>query len=271
MLHFLGLAGVHLKFILCYTEQAISKHIVRQLVGNKKALSLGMAFFLVLGALLGNTFVRKSHAFTDKGILGGPVSSSDPGQPEEASLAGNGSVVIEDLPYVPTPEEAALPSDQELPQPVKDTPAPKVSSAKTPAPRAGDASEPAKKTVSRYFIQPASGLNWGILHNHNAVDIANDCGTPIRAAADGTVVADPSLGDGSGGWNGGYGKFVLIQHPNATKTRYAHMQKIFVSPGDHVTQGETIGTIGNTGEVKGTTGCHVHFEVYGAPNPFARR
>ena len=119
------------------------------------------------------------------------------------------------------------------------------------------------------FAKPAEGFNWGRLHNHNAVDIANSCGTQVRAAAEGLVVPDESFGDGLGRWNGGYGTFVLIEHPFGTsvRTRYAHLSTALVSIGDYVKQGEQIGTIGKTGD---STGCHLHFEVYGAANPLAR-
>jgi murein DD-endopeptidase MepM/ murein hydrolase activator NlpD len=117
------------------------------------------------------------------------------------------------------------------------------------------------------FMQPAQGFNWGRLHNHNAVDIANSCGTPVKAAADGVVIPDPNFGDGNGSWNGGYGKFILIEHSKGVKTRYAHLQKLSASPGDSVKQGEVIGLMGETGEA---TGCHVHFEVYGTTNPFVK-
>ena len=120
-----------------------------------------------------------------------------------------------------------------------------------------------------YFSLPAVGWNWGTLHPYNAVDIANQCGTPVSAAADGLVVSDPNLGDGSSGWNDGYGIFVLVEHPNGTKTRYAHLAKVLVKVGDVVTKGQEIGLMGNTGNTQGPTGCHLHFEVYGAKNPFA--
>ena len=121
-----------------------------------------------------------------------------------------------------------------------------------------------------YFIGPADGFNWGQLHAYNAVDIANSCGTPVVSAAEGLVVYDPNYGDGSTGWNGGYGHFILIEHPNGTKTRYAHLDAVSVSVGDYVDQGKQIGTMGATGNVHGPTGCHLHFEVYGAQNPFAK-
>jgi len=119
------------------------------------------------------------------------------------------------------------------------------------------------------FIMPAIGYNWGILHHENAVDIANSCGTPVVAAASGVVISDPNVPDVSGGWNAGYGNFVLIEHPfgNSVETRYAHLEKILVQVGDYVNQGQEIGLMGETGDA---TGCHVHFEVLGAHNPFAK-
>jgi murein DD-endopeptidase MepM/ murein hydrolase activator NlpD len=119
------------------------------------------------------------------------------------------------------------------------------------------------------FIKPADGFNWGILHHYNAVDIANTCGASIVASADGLVVPDESFGDGRSGWNGGYGSFVLLEHPfgDGVRTRYAHLQKVLVEIGDYVQQGQQIGIMGDTGDA---TGCHVHFEVYGAENPFAK-
>lgn len=117
-----------------------------------------------------------------------------------------------------------------------------------------------------YYAMPTTGWNWGKLHNHNAVDIANACGTPIYASAEGLVVDVQS----SGSWSEGYGNFILIEHPNSTKTRYSHNQRNVVSAGDYVVQGDTIAYIGNTGLTHGPTGCHVHFEVLGARNPFAK-
>lgn len=116
-----------------------------------------------------------------------------------------------------------------------------------------------------YFIIPAAGWNWGGLHNNNAVDIANSCGTPVYAAAEGLIIENASSG-----WNSGYGAYVKIEHPSGAKTVYAHLSKITVSEGKYVNQGELIGNIGNTGNIHGPTGCHLHFEVRGAKNPLAK-
>lgn len=117
---------------------------------------------------------------------------------------------------------------------------------------------------SGQFIMPAVGLNWGRLHPHNAIDIANVCGTPVWAAASGTVTR------AARGWNGGYGNLIVISHPNGMQTYYAHLNSFLVQNGASVTQGQQIGTIGNTGNTHGPTGCHLHFEVRGGVNPFIR-
>ncbi|KKU47525.1 MAG: Peptidase M23 [Parcubacteria group bacterium GW2011_GWF2_46_8] len=121
-------------------------------------------------------------------------------------------------------------------------------------------------TVSEVrFRMPTIGWNWGALHRVNAVDIANRCGTPVYASAAGTVLESVETG-----WNNGYGIYVLMSHPDKTKTRYAHLSTIFVSVGSSVKQGQLIGAIGKSGKVDGVSGCHLHFEILGATNPFAK-
>lgn len=119
------------------------------------------------------------------------------------------------------------------------------------------------KSLPGYFRQPVrTGHISQELHGHNGVDFAAPVGTPIYASAAGTVIISRI----NGGWNGGYGNFVVISHNNGTQTLYAHMQsRVVVTAGDEVSQGELIGYIGMTGL---TTGPHVHFEVRGAKNPF---
>lgn len=122
-----------------------------------------------------------------------------------------------------------------------------------------------------YFTLPARGWNLGELHEKNAVDIANKCGSEVYAAAEGVVVPDEKLGDGTEGWNDGYGTFVLLEHPNGTRTRYAHLGRALVKAGEELNTGAIIGIMGNTGNTHGPTGCHLHFEVLDAKNPFAIR
>ena len=91
-------------------------------------------------------------------------------------------------------------------------------------------------------------MRWGRLHA--GVDIAVPTGTPIRAAASGTVAI--------AGWIGGYGNYTCIQHGGGIATCYGHQSSIGVSVGQHVSQGQVIGAVGCTGHCFGP---HVHFEV----------
>ena len=114
-----------------------------------------------------------------------------------------------------------------------------------------------------WLILPTSGRSWGKVHASNGVDVAASCGTPIYAAAAGKII----LSDGVG-YNGGYGKYIKIQHPNGVVTLYSHESKLLVSEGEQVSQGQLIGLMGTTGR---STGCHLHWEVRGAKNPLAGR
>lgn len=112
-----------------------------------------------------------------------------------------------------------------------------------------------------YYTRPIKGgVKTQNLHGYNAIDLAAPVGTHIYAAASGKVIISRT-----GGYNGGYGTYVVISHPNGTQTLYAHMSKNLVSVGESVEQGQQIGAIGMTGK---TTGPHIHFEIRGAKNPF---
>jgi LysM repeat protein len=111
-----------------------------------------------------------------------------------------------------------------------------------------------------YYLKPVAGRRSQGLHGYNGIDIAAPTGTPVVAAASGVV----KVSRGSG-WNGGYGSYIVISHPNGTQTLYAHNSQNIVSPGQQVSKGEVIGYVGATGRA---TGPHVHFEVRGASNPF---
>lgn len=112
-----------------------------------------------------------------------------------------------------------------------------------------------------YYTKPILGYPRSRgLHGNNSVDWAAPSGTPVQAAAGGTVNIAKY-----GGWNGGYGKYVVINHSNGTQTLYAHMSRVAVLPGQTVSNGQTIGYVGTTGN---STGNHLHFEVRGAQNPW---
>ncbi len=113
-----------------------------------------------------------------------------------------------------------------------------------------------------YFMIPAQGrLSQGI-HGRNGADKANPCGTPIYASAEGNVTTADAVG-----YNGGFGQFVKIAHPNGTETLYAHASKILTTVGQSVAKGQLIALMGSTGR---STGCHLHFEVHGARNPLVK-
>ncbi len=115
--------------------------------------------------------------------------------------------------------------------------------------------------IPGYFTRPiAGGIKTQGLHGYNAVDLGTHVGTPVMAAASGTVIVARSSG-----YNGGYGEYIAINHPNGTQTVYGHLSKVLVSPGEDVERGQVIGFSGNTGR---STGPHLHFEVRGAANPF---
>lgn len=108
------------------------------------------------------------------------------------------------------------------------------------------------------FIFPVSGTvtsgfgyRWG--RQHEGLDIGAAEGTPIWAAADGTVVLQQSEYE-----SGGYGNYTCLEHSSGLSTCYAHQSAFNVSVGQKVSQGEVIGLVGNTGN---SFGAHLHFEV----------
>jgi LysM repeat protein len=115
--------------------------------------------------------------------------------------------------------------------------------------------------TSGYFTRPIiGGVRTQGLHGHNGVDLASSYGASILAAATGKVVVAKS-----GGWGGGYGDYIVVQHDNGTQTLYGHLSAVLVQVGDFVSKGQVIGRMGSTGQ---STGIHLHFEVRGGRNPF---
>ncbi|MBN2885047.1 peptidoglycan DD-metalloendopeptidase family protein [Patescibacteria group bacterium] len=109
-------------------------------------------------------------------------------------------------------------------------------------------------TSSNKMLWPTEGsritqyFSW----QHNGLDIANKIGTPIYAADSGVVEIS------QGGYNGGYGNTILLNHGGGIKTRYGHASKLLVKKGDEVEKGQVIALMGSTGR---STGSHLHFEV----------
>jgi murein DD-endopeptidase MepM/ murein hydrolase activator NlpD len=121
--------------------------------------------------------------------------------------------------------------------------------------------------ANSFFIYPIGGnhrITQG-LHAFNAVDFSNAvCGESVYAAAGGTVQRT--------GYTNVGGNYVRVLHPNGVVTYYGHFSSILTNPGAKVLQGQLIGYSGHTGYTipRGPAGCHLHFEVRGAANPFAR-
>ena len=101
-----------------------------------------------------------------------------------------------------------------------------------------------------YRVDPITGE----VSSHTGTDIACAEGTPILAAADGTV----TVANGLDSWGGSYGYYIQIDHSGGLETLYAHCSSICVTTGQQVQAGQVIGYVGHTGRV---TGNHLHLEV----------
>lgn len=116
------------------------------------------------------------------------------------------------------------------------------------------ASTPSLAPVSGFF---SDGFGWrrdpidGSREFHKGVDIVAPNGTPVRASADGLVTA--------AGRMAGYGSMIHLAHGYGMGTRYGHLSRIMVAPGQRVKRGDVIGLVGSTGR---STGPHLHYEVF---------
>lgn len=119
------------------------------------------------------------------------------------------------------------------------------------------ASIPSVQPISHYDMkQMASGYGtrvdpvYGTIKFHEGMDFASAVGTPVYATGNATVK--------KAGWESGYGNLIELDHGYNYTTRYAHLSKILVRPGQTVKRGDKIGEVGNTGK---STGSHLHYEV----------
>jgi murein DD-endopeptidase MepM/ murein hydrolase activator NlpD len=99
-----------------------------------------------------------------------------------------------------------------------------------------------------YWFEPAYG---GYPHFHTGIDLVEPFGSPVLAADDGVVVL-------VGGDTTGYGNYVVLAHAGGLDTLYGHLSATLVKAGQTVSQGQTIGLEGSTGN---STGPHLHFEL----------
>lgn len=96
---------------------------------------------------------------------------------------------------------------------------------------------------------------------HGGIDFGNSLGTPVCAAAQGTVLQTTVITtaqDYDGSRGGSYGQYIVIDHGGGVTTLYAHLSEFKVSAGDIVSKGQVIGLMGTSGH---STGSHLHFEL----------
>lgn len=157
------------------------------------------------------------------------------GLDEEAKLSIGQKIVIPDGYIEPRTAPQVAPRDSQLARDESDGPTP------PPAPVEGSGFiwPTITQHISQYF-------RWG----HTGIDIDNRSRPAVFAAEAGTVEFT--------GWLGGYGNLVILNHGNGLSTYYAHLEKFYVSKGEHVAKGAAIAKMGSTGR---SSGSHLHFEV----------
>ena len=129
-------------------------------------------------------------------------------------------------------------------------------------PGAGLSENARNRVLGQLFVRPArgritSGYGYrndpftGLRKFHNGIDIANQRGTPIVAAMSGTVA--------TAGYNGNYGRYLILRHADGFQTLYAHLNQVLVTTGSRVRQGQQVGEMGNTGY---SSADHLHFSIF---------
>ena len=129
-------------------------------------------------------------------------------------------------------------------------------------PGAGLSENARNRVLGQLFVRPARGrITSGYGHRndpftglrkfHNGIDIANQRGTPVVAAMSGTVV--------KAGYNGNYGRYLILRHADGFQTLYAHLDQALVTVGDRIRQGQQVGEMGNTGY---SSADHLHFSIF---------
>ncbi|MDO8676268.1 MAG: M23 family metallopeptidase [Candidatus Azambacteria bacterium] len=253
-----------------------------------------MVFLLVLAVNLSNPNGLKNRFVSLRGeSIGGEVtevvSAPDNTQQNEdspavgyqsiflafaTSASSDSSGILEEGPYddrdpLITGQDSILQNQNPITIPT--TPEPSKPAAPRPAPYYGP-------SLTSYFIFPTTGYNQGRLHSYNAVDISrgDDClneNIPVFAAASGVITKIYPTQSTAKWANSGYGNNLLVLHPNGVITRYAHLKNILVTAGQYVNQGSVVAFMGGYPRTPGagnSTGCHLHFGVDGAKQPFAR-
>ncbi len=222
---------------------------------RNRLIVLGAAALVALG--LGGVAVATSG--TDRPA---PAAVSLDAQ-SRAEAAGRADRSVRESSTPVTPSLSPTPS----PSAVSASPTPTRTAAAKPKPKPKKTTKPTPAWVDPMpgaAVTSCYGQRWGTLHA--GIDLALPSGTPIHAAAAGTVTQAGDAADG-------YGNSVFIDHGNGYLTHYAHQSRIAVTVGQKVKAGQVIGYEGATGDA---TGPHLHFEVHQGmwnqidPAPFMR-
>ena len=213
-------------------SQQLEAFFLRQLLSETKTSGSSID-----GGFAGDTFKQMlNEAIADKMVAAGGVGMST----VFAKQLGKGDQAVAVAPH-PSGVRSGVAGVQAELSGVRDT-----------GPAVGDA----PRLILPVAGRPSSGYGMRadpIKHaeiNHPGFDLAAPTGTPVSAAAGGTVThAGPA---------GTYGNLVTIRHDNGYETRYAHLSAVNINPGERVEAGQLIGKVGTTGY---STGPHLHFEV----------
>jgi murein DD-endopeptidase MepM/ murein hydrolase activator NlpD len=179
-------------------------------------------------------------------IVAGIAALGDAGEAAEAGIGGGtpvDEVGADDLPVLPTMASRMKQMDGTL----------TVVAARLQQRARWISQTPAITPVKGIFTSGFGSRSDPLTHghgNHQGVDIAAAPGQPVRASADGFVMRAGNLG--------GLGNAIFVAHGYGITTRYGHLSKIEVRPGQRVKRGDVIGRVGNTGR---STGYHLHYEV----------
>ncbi|MEV0809981.1 M23 family metallopeptidase [Micromonospora sp. NPDC050200] len=240
------------------TGAAPGRHRLRQPRGGR-ALVVGAATLVALGlAGVATVTFDRDDAPAPTAVSLDARSRAEAAERADRSARESATPVSPSA--TPSPTTASPTTSPSATPTQKATPKPKPTPTKTTKPKPSWVIPMAGAEITSCY-----GQRWGTLHA--GIDFAMPAGTPIHAAAAGTVVKAGDAGDG-------YGNSVFIDHGNGYLTHYAHQSSLKVGVGDKVSAGEVIGYEGSTGD---STGPHLHFEVHQGqmwsqidPAPFLR-
>lgn len=184
-----------------------------------------------------------SRAAEQRGVVGRLAASRDALVAAQAARAGALASIVEDKQHLLAEIGSLQAESAQLAAAIRAAQAPSSTPISVPVTGTGSLRWPVSGPVTSGF-----GPRWGRMHE--GIDIAIPTGTPVGAAAPGTVI--------HAGWLGGYGNLVVVDHGGGLSTAYAHNSSISVSVGQSVGTGTVLALAGSTGN---SSGPHVHFEV----------